>query len=140
MSRHFIFLVVSLMGIANMVVGQTKTTPDGIEDTTIGIKPTLTVENISASGHCDNQQFSFFAPWADHYELAKRRTDTSWIQETKSLNTWSVQNLKKNVNGMIYKQLNELGSYQFVVLAYKGDKYRISDTINLKACLEIPKQ
>ena len=104
------------------------------EDTTLGIKPTLKIESVSPQGHCDNQQLTFFAPWADHYEIAKRRSDTGWIRDNKPTNAWFSQTLKPNVTGMIYKGLDEQGTFQFVVRAYKGTRYRVSDTITRKPC------
>jgi len=135
--KHVVVLIACLAAFTcNTVTAQTSSTKeDVVEDTTVGIKPTLKVENLSAAGHCDNQQLTFFAPWADHYEIAKRRSDTSWIKEAKPVNTWFTQTLKPGVNGMIYKRLDEQGTYQFVVKAFKGNRYRKSDTITLKACI-----
>ncbi len=115
--------------ILNEVSAQT------IEDRTLGPKPTLKIESLSPAGHCDNQQLTFFAPWADHYELFKRRSDTGWIKENKPTNTWSSQMLKPGVTGMIYKKLDEQGTFQFVVKAYKGNNYRVSDTITRQPCM-----
>lgn len=105
------------------------------EDTSLGIKPTFKIESLSPAGHCDNQQLSFYAPWADHYEIAKRRSDTAWIKDSKAINTWSYQVLKPNVTGMIYKRLDEQATFQFVIKACKGSRYRLSDTITLKPCM-----
>lgn len=109
------------------------------EDTTLGARPTLKIESISPQGHCYEEQLTFFAPWAEHYEIWKRRTDTAWIRDNKSLATWSHQTLKPNVTGMIYKGLSEEGTFQFVVKAFKGNLYRVSDTIVRLPCVQLPK-
>ena len=112
-----------------------KTKPAPLEDTIIGIKPTIKIENISPEGHCNNQQLSFYAPWADYYEVAKKRIDTGWINNFKPVNSWSFQKLKPGVNALIYKNLDEQGTFQFTVNAYNGSGYRRSDTITIKSCL-----
>jgi hypothetical protein len=115
---------------------QTSMKPAAIEDSTLGPKPTIKIESLSPAGHCNNQELTFFAPWADHYEIAKRRSDTAWINENRNVNTgWVAQALKPGITGMIYKQLDEHGAYQFMVKAFKGNRYRQSDTITLQPCI-----
>lgn len=118
------------------LTAQTSTTkPAPLEDTTIGIKPSIKIENISPEGHCNNQQLSFYAPWADYYEVAKKRIDTGWINNFKPVNSWSYQALKPGVNALIYKNLDEKGDFQFTVKAIKASRYLKSDTITIKSCL-----
>jgi hypothetical protein len=139
MKNLFILLIASwLMFMDNTGFAQiSNVSAQATEDSTIGVKPIIKIENLSPEGHCENQQLSFLAPWADHFEIAKRRSDTSWIKDFKPVNNWSYQTLKPGVNGMIYKSLDEKGTFQFVVKAYKGTRYRISDTITRKSCVAI---
>jgi len=129
MTKGVPILVLFLGILSNIAIAQST------EDITLGPKPTIKAENISPAGHCDNQELTFFTIWADHYEISKRRSDTGWIRENKPINTWSSQTLKPGITGLIYKRLDEQGTYQFVVKAFKGNRYRISDTLTLRPCL-----
>jgi hypothetical protein len=131
--QFFTLLILFLSAIS----GNAQTTkPAAIEDATLGTKPTIKIECISPAGHCDNQEVTFFAPWADHYEISKRRSDTAWINETRNTNTsWVSETLKPGITGMIYKRLDEHGVYQFAVKAFKGNHYRQSDIITRQPCI-----
>ena len=128
MSKNVLLVVSMIAVLTNKVIAQTT------EDPTLSPKPTIKIESLSPAGHCDNQQLTFFAPWADHYEILKRRSDTGWIGENKPVNNWSSQTLKPGITGLIYKRLDERGTYQFVVKAFKGARFRQSDTLTLKPC------
>jgi hypothetical protein len=127
-----------IVGVAPLYSGAQTAKLPAIEDSSLVPKPTIKIESISPPGHCDNQELTFFAPWADHYEILKKRCDTAWIHDNRNINTgWVTQTLKPGVTGMIYKQLDEHGAYQFMVKAYKGNRYRQSETITRQPCIPV---
>ena len=137
MARIFVMCCIMLVfGSAGQWVTAQTAKPEPKEDSALGPRPSIKIECISPAGHCDNQQLSFFAPWADHYEISKRRSDTAWINDSRNINTgWVSETLKPGVTGMIYKRLDEHGAYQFMVKAFKGNRYRQSEVITVQPCL-----
>jgi len=137
MRKQFTMALILSMAAINGIA-QTGAKPPATEDTTLSPKPTIKIESLSPAGHCDNQEITFFAPWADHYEISKRRSDTAWINDNRNINTgWISETLKPGVTGMIYKRLDEQGAYQFIVKAFKGNRYRQSDIITLQPCMSV---
>jgi hypothetical protein len=142
-TKIVLFLVLSLpVMMSNYIaIAQTRrTNPDIVEDATLGIRPTLKIESLSPAGHCDKQELSFFAPWADRYEIARRRIDTAWIKDDKYTNTWFSEPLKPHVTSIIFTRLDEHGVYEFVVKAFKGNRYLKSQVMTRGACAEIDHQ
>ena len=135
MKKSIVLIIVSLL--PRIAMGQSgKATPDITEDATLGVKPTLKIENLSPAGHCDKQELSFFAPWADHYEIARRRIDTEWIKDDKYTDKWFTESLKPRVTSIIFTRLDERGTYEFVVKAFKGNRYLKSEVITRGSCME----